>query len=167
MTKQRNKWKILYFNLHGYWFVLFAVRCVLYCVLWCYAILYYIIFVCHDETKQLICYLIRWLRRWLRNACFVYEERMIKYTSLIVIFYLTYNCHFIFYWDCATSDNDDDIDNDNDSIHQIFDRPTTLSSCAHSFCMNCIDEYASNAYECPGKKNQSIRKKKELNLRSL
>ena len=99
----------------------------------------------------------------------VYEERMIKYTSLIVIFYLTYNCHFIFYWDCATSDNDDDIDNDNDndSIHQIFDRPTTLSSCAHSFCMNCIDEYASNAYECPGKKNQSIREKKELNLRSL
>ena len=96
----------------------------------------------------------------------VYEEIMIKYTSLIVIFFLTYNCHFIFYWDCAAFD--DDVDNDNDSIHQIFDRPTTLSSCAHSFCMNCIDEYASNAYECPGKKNQSIRKKKKkLNLRSL
>jgi len=35
--------------------------------------------------------------------------------------------------------------------NKIFDRPTTLSSCAHSFCMNCIDEYAANAYECPVK----------------
>lgn len=35
--------------------------------------------------------------------------------------------------------------------NKIFDRPTTLSSCAHSFCMDCIDEYASNAYECPVK----------------
>mmetsp|Transcript_28950 Transcript_28950/g.32459 ORF Transcript_28950/g.32459 Transcript_28950/m.32459 type:complete len:226 (+) Transcript_28950:13-690(+) len=35
--------------------------------------------------------------------------------------------------------------------HKIFDRPTTLSSCAHSFCMDCIDEFASNAYDCPVK----------------
>ena len=31
----------------------------------------------------------------------------------------------------------------------VFQQPTTLSSCAHSFCVVCIDEYCCNAWICP------------------
>lgn len=32
---------------------------------------------------------------------------------------------------------------------KIFDRPATLSACAHTFCMKCIDVYSANHCECP------------------
>ena len=35
---------------------------------------------------------------------------------------------------------------------KIFDRPATLSACAHTFCMNCIDAYSCNHSTCPGEK---------------
>lgn len=34
---------------------------------------------------------------------------------------------------------------------QIFDKPITLSSCAHSFCVDCIDSYSCNSWTCPGR----------------
>lgn len=33
--------------------------------------------------------------------------------------------------------------------NKIFDRPATLSACAHTFCMNCIDAYSANNSVCP------------------
>lgn len=36
--------------------------------------------------------------------------------------------------------------------NKIFNKPTTLSSCAHSFCMECIDQYSADNNElCPVK----------------
>eukprot|EP00534_Pseudo-nitzschia_fraudulenta_P009765 CAMPEP_0201164702 /NCGR_PEP_ID=MMETSP0851-20130426/61408_1 /ASSEMBLY_ACC=CAM_ASM_000631 /TAXON_ID=183588 /ORGANISM="Pseudo-nitzschia fraudulenta, Strain WWA7" /LENGTH=197 /DNA_ID=CAMNT_0047445195 /DNA_START=160 /DNA_END=753 /DNA_ORIENTATION=+ len=35
--------------------------------------------------------------------------------------------------------------------NKIFDRPATLSACAHTFCMNCIDAYSCNHSTCPVK----------------
>ncbi|CAJ1904308.1 unnamed protein product [Cylindrotheca closterium] len=32
---------------------------------------------------------------------------------------------------------------------ELFDQPTTLSSCGHSFCVSCIDQYSTNACVCP------------------
>eukprot|EP00536_Pseudo-nitzschia_multiseries_P006196 jgi/Psemu1/296155/fgenesh1_pm.129_\ len=33
--------------------------------------------------------------------------------------------------------------------NKIFDRPATLSACAHTFCTNCIDAYSANNSVCP------------------
>mmetsp|Transcript_30717 Transcript_30717/g.57505 ORF Transcript_30717/g.57505 Transcript_30717/m.57505 type:complete len:198 (+) Transcript_30717:51-644(+) len=32
---------------------------------------------------------------------------------------------------------------------KIFDQPTTLASCAHSFCVDCIDNYGCGSWVCP------------------
>mmetsp|Transcript_89272 Transcript_89272/g.133846 ORF Transcript_89272/g.133846 Transcript_89272/m.133846 type:complete len:178 (-) Transcript_89272:242-775(-) len=32
---------------------------------------------------------------------------------------------------------------------KIFEKPTTLASCAHSFCVACIDSYCCDAWVCP------------------
>jgi Zinc finger, C3HC4 type (RING finger) len=33
--------------------------------------------------------------------------------------------------------------------NQTFHNPVTLPACAHSFCQECISDYACNSYECP------------------
>eukprot|EP00934_Nitzschia_sp_Nitz4_P001779 Nitzschia sp. Nitz4//scaffold102_size76354//72338//72883//NITZ4_005644-RA/size76354-snap-gene-0.143-mRNA-1//-1//CDS//3329532285//1779//frame0 len=33
--------------------------------------------------------------------------------------------------------------------NELFERPTTLASCGHSFCESCIDDYSSRASVCP------------------
>mmetsp|Transcript_33767 Transcript_33767/g.79604 ORF Transcript_33767/g.79604 Transcript_33767/m.79604 type:complete len:215 (+) Transcript_33767:175-819(+) len=35
--------------------------------------------------------------------------------------------------------------------NKIFDRPATLSACAHTFCTNCVDGYSANNSVCPAK----------------
>uniref|UniRef100_A0A7R9ZQJ2 RING-type domain-containing protein n=1 Tax=Craspedostauros australis TaxID=1486917 RepID=A0A7R9ZQJ2_9STRA len=32
---------------------------------------------------------------------------------------------------------------------KMFKKPTTLSSCAHSFCVECIDDHCRDAWVCP------------------
>ena len=33
--------------------------------------------------------------------------------------------------------------------NQTFRNPVTLPACAHTFCQECISDYACNSYECP------------------
>jgi formylmethanofuran dehydrogenase subunit E len=34
--------------------------------------------------------------------------------------------------------------------HEVFQNPSTLSSCGHTFCEVCILKYSKDNYQCPG-----------------